>query len=101
MLNAFSCRKPLIATVEKQLLGEHLTSILQKGKPIYLYRNLSFTASLGLFGSLGWVEMTQSGADSDTPTHTLVSLYHDIVFQRGLQVTFSLWEERNHGNAIS
>lgn len=25
-------RKPLIATVEKQLLGEHLTATLQKGK---------------------------------------------------------------------
>lgn len=27
----FFFRKPLIATVEKQLLGEHLTAILQKG----------------------------------------------------------------------
>uniref|UniRef100_A0A8C3R9A9 Cullin-4B n=1 Tax=Cyanoderma ruficeps TaxID=181631 RepID=A0A8C3R9A9_9PASS len=27
----FFCRKPLIATVEKQLLGEHLTAVLQKG----------------------------------------------------------------------
>lgn len=27
----FPCRKSLIATVEKQLLGEHLTAILQKG----------------------------------------------------------------------
>jgi len=27
----FFYRKPLIATVEKQLLGEHLTAILQKG----------------------------------------------------------------------
>ena len=31
-LALFSCRKPLIATVEKQLLGEHLTATLQKGK---------------------------------------------------------------------
>uniref|UniRef100_A0A8C7IBP4 Cullin 4B n=1 Tax=Oncorhynchus kisutch TaxID=8019 RepID=A0A8C7IBP4_ONCKI len=28
-------RKPLIATVEKQLLGEHLTSTLQKGKDVF------------------------------------------------------------------
>uniref|UniRef100_A0A8C3M412 Cullin-4B n=1 Tax=Chrysolophus pictus TaxID=9089 RepID=A0A8C3M412_CHRPC len=31
ILNIFFYRKPLIATVEKQLLGEHLTAILQKG----------------------------------------------------------------------
>uniref|UniRef100_A0A670ZC51 Cullin family profile domain-containing protein n=1 Tax=Pseudonaja textilis TaxID=8673 RepID=A0A670ZC51_PSETE len=30
-----STQKPLIATVEKQLLGEHLTSILQKGKDVF------------------------------------------------------------------
>ncbi|OWK00835.1 hypothetical protein Celaphus_00016846 [Cervus elaphus hippelaphus] len=28
-----STQKPLIACVEKQLLGEHLTAILQKGRP--------------------------------------------------------------------
>uniref|UniRef100_A0A8C1YTL8 Cullin 4B n=1 Tax=Cyprinus carpio TaxID=7962 RepID=A0A8C1YTL8_CYPCA len=31
----FTCRKHLIATVEKQLLGEHLTAILQKGKDVF------------------------------------------------------------------
>uniref|UniRef100_A0A8C5U806 Cullin 4B n=1 Tax=Malurus cyaneus samueli TaxID=2593467 RepID=A0A8C5U806_9PASS len=30
-----STQKPLIATVEKQLLGEHLTAILQKGKDVF------------------------------------------------------------------
>uniref|UniRef100_A0A3B3UTN5 Cullin 4B n=1 Tax=Poecilia latipinna TaxID=48699 RepID=A0A3B3UTN5_9TELE len=30
-----STQKPLIATMEKQLLGEHLTAILQKGKDVF------------------------------------------------------------------
>uniref|UniRef100_A0A8C9T2I0 Cullin 4A n=1 Tax=Scleropages formosus TaxID=113540 RepID=A0A8C9T2I0_SCLFO len=30
-----STQKPLITTVEKQLLGEHLTAILQKGKDVF------------------------------------------------------------------
>uniref|UniRef100_A0A8C3R9C1 Cullin 4B n=1 Tax=Cyanoderma ruficeps TaxID=181631 RepID=A0A8C3R9C1_9PASS len=30
-----STQKPLIATVEKQLLGEHLTAVLQKGKDVF------------------------------------------------------------------
>ncbi|XP_073710363.1 cullin-4B [Misgurnus anguillicaudatus] len=34
-----STQKPLIATVEKQLLGEHLTAILQKGLNILLDEN--------------------------------------------------------------
>ena len=33
MLRVLCSRKPLVYCVEKQLLGEHMTSILQKGEP--------------------------------------------------------------------
>jgi len=34
--DCFGFRKPLIPCVEKQLIGEHLTNILQKGNDLYL-----------------------------------------------------------------
>lgn len=43
-------RKPLIATVEKQLLGEHLTATLQKG----IYQRLQ-TYHTGAFVCLQWM----------------------------------------------
>lgn len=43
----FFYRKPLIATVEKQLLGEHLTAILQKGNLSLFIELFLFTASPG------------------------------------------------------
>lgn len=50
ILNFLFCRKPLIATVEKQLLGEHLTAILQKGNLSSLIKMFLLTA---LFFSTG------------------------------------------------
>jgi len=37
MEHVFNSRKPLIICVEKQLIGEHLASILQKGNHIIVY----------------------------------------------------------------
>lgn len=42
----FPYRKPLIATVEKQLLGEHLTAILQKGNLLEIFLFASTYATL-------------------------------------------------------
>jgi hypothetical protein len=52
ILKIFPCRKSLIATVEKQLLGEHLTAILQKGNWQFVNKTLFLNGSSKPVGDL-------------------------------------------------